>query len=57
MEKDTLYKVIYWSLFACAIGALWISLRTQYNQIEYSLVAAAFWGAAYLFNKKFLTKS
>lgn len=48
--------MIYWGLFACALGALWISLRSQLYALEYSLIAVVFWAAAYFFNKKFLPK-
>lgn len=56
MEKEKLFKIIYWVLFACAVGCLWISLRSQLYALEYSLIAVGFWGAAYFFNKKFIIK-
>ncbi|MEQ6121046.1 hypothetical protein AAOP42_16065 [Reichenbachiella sp. MALMAid0571] len=56
MEREKIVKIIYWVLFACALGSLWISLRSQLYAMEYSLIAVAFWVAAYFFNKKFMTK-
>jgi len=56
MEKEKLFRVIYWTLFACAVGSLWISLRSQLYALEYSFIAVGFWGAAYLFNRKFIVK-
>jgi len=51
MDTEKLFKILYWVLFASAAACLYISLRTQYYQIEYSILALAFWGAAYGVNR------
>jgi len=56
LEKEKFLKVIYWVLFSCALGSLWISLRSQLYAMEYSLIAVAFWVGAYFFNKQFIAK-
>ncbi|WP_456459416.1 hypothetical protein [Reichenbachiella sp.] len=51
MSREKLLKIIYWVLFVGAIVFLYFSLRTQFYQLEYSLVALAFWGGAFLLNR------
>lgn len=51
MSEEKLFKIIYWVLFAGAAIFLYFSLRTQYYQLEYSLVALAFWGGAFFLNR------
>lgn len=51
MSKEKLLKTLYWILFIGAVVFLYFSLRTQYYQLEYSLAALAFWGAAFFLNR------
>lgn len=51
MSKEKLLKIIYWVLFAGAAIFLYFSLRTQFYQLEYSMVALAFWGGAFFLNR------
>lgn len=51
MNKGLILKVAYWTSFIAAGCCLYISLRTSYYQVEYSLLALAFWGGAYLVNR------
>jgi hypothetical protein len=51
MDKTKFYKIIYWLLFAGAAACLYISLRTQYYQLEYTFLALAFWGGAFGINR------
>lgn len=51
MTKEKLLKILYWVLFGGAALFLYFSVRTQFYQLEYSLVALAFWGGAYFLNR------
>ncbi|MEO9804620.1 MAG: hypothetical protein ABJF04_15295 [Reichenbachiella sp.] len=51
MTREKLLKIIYWTLFSGAVIFLYFSLRTQYYQLEYSLVALALWGGAFFLNR------
>ncbi|SMD38816.1 hypothetical protein SAMN04488029_3891 [Reichenbachiella faecimaris] len=51
MSKEKLLKILYWVLFIGAVIFLYFSLRTQYYQLEYSLVALGLWGGAFLLNR------
>ncbi|WP_420581240.1 hypothetical protein [Reichenbachiella sp.] len=51
MSKEKLFKSVYWILFVGAVVFLYFSLRTQYYQLEYSLVALGLWGGAFLLNR------
>lgn len=51
MTRKKLLKIIYWVLFAGAVVFLYFSLRTQYYQLEYTLVALVLWGGAFFLNR------
>ncbi|MEP2026314.1 MAG: hypothetical protein ABJH98_10165 [Reichenbachiella sp.] len=51
MSKEKLFRIIYWVLFSGAVIFLYFSLRTQYYQLEYSLVALGLWGGAFFLNR------
>lgn len=46
-----LKPTIVWTLTISAFVFLFFSLRTETNQLNYSLVALGFWAAAYVANK------
>lgn len=45
------YSVLSWVFILLAAIFLFFSLRTQSDQILYSLIALGLWGVAYLLNK------
>jgi len=55
MKENTpyknLYKTAYWLVLVLAVGAFYISLRTDRYQLEYTLAALGLWGGAYLINR------
>ena len=46
-----LYPTLIWTFTILAFAFLFFSLRTETNQILYSLVALGMWGIAFLLNK------
>ncbi len=44
-------RVVVWTLIILAIIAFWISIRSQENQMEYTLAALGLWGLSWLTNK------
>jgi len=46
------HKVVVWGLILVAIALFWISLRTNENELEYTLAALAVWGVAFLINRR-----
>lgn len=46
-----LIPTLVWTLTILAFVFLFFSLRTETNQLMYSLIALGFWGAAFLVNK------
>lgn len=47
MNKLKVLNIVYWVLFAVAIWAFYVSLRSETQQLEYSLVALGVWVLAY----------
>ncbi|MBU2916223.1 MULTISPECIES: hypothetical protein [Reichenbachiella] len=47
MNKIKVLTVVYWIMFAVAIWAFYVSLRSKTQQLEYSLIALGVWAAAY----------
>ena len=51
MNKYKLLQILYWTMFSGAIVFLYFSLRTQFYQLEYSLVALGLWAGAFFLNR------
>jgi uncharacterized membrane protein YdbT with pleckstrin-like domain len=43
-------KTLYWVTLAVAVVAFWISLRSEEDQIMYTILALLIWGLAYFFH-------
>lgn len=43
-------KTLYWVALATAIIAFWVSLRSEEDQLMYTIFALLIWGVAYFFN-------
>ncbi|MCV9385888.1 hypothetical protein [Reichenbachiella ulvae] len=50
MNKLKLLMVVYWGMFACALWAFYVSLRSETQQLEYSLIAFGVWILAFGLN-------
>ncbi|MEQ8712579.1 MAG: hypothetical protein RIC80_06160 [Cyclobacteriaceae bacterium] len=47
---SSIFKTLYWVTFATAIVAFWVSIRTEEDQLMYTLFALLIWGIAYFFH-------
>ncbi len=47
MELSKLLKVLNWILIGGALILLWLSLRSEEGQMEYSIAALGVWGLAW----------
>lgn len=43
-------KTLYWVTLATAVVAFWISLRSDEDQVMYTILALLIWGLAYCFH-------
>ena len=43
-------KTLYWVALATTVIAFWISLRSEEDQLMYTLFALLLWALAYFFN-------
>ena len=43
-------KTLYWVTLATAVVAFWISLRSEEDQVMYTILALLIWGLAYGFH-------
>lgn len=50
MDLKQLLKIITWTLTGGALVLLWISIRTETQQWEYTVAALVFWGLAMMVN-------
>jgi hypothetical protein len=42
--------IIYWITLGLAVTAFWIGLRSEVQNVEFTLLALLLWGVAYFFN-------
>ncbi len=45
------HKILVWILIFVAMALFWISLRTDENELEYTLAALGVWGIAFVVNR------
>lgn len=46
-----IYNILIWGFTILAFVFLFFSLRTKENEMYYTIIALAMWGAAFLINK------